>query len=246
VGAIYLGRTSPEYVLPRTWDWFARDVAESDPQAYLWYRQGPPPGSPFEALVREQFTEAYRDPDLRVSFRAAVARDLLEGSPGVPWAPVEGAGAGAAAEGWASDGSGIRFRQVEGAGKALLSQGGCYRLSGTIDTDEDALPAAVFLLTNPTHPGDELRLTFDGDAVASGDPNVEFRRAPTDLDGGRRDPVPFSIVVGKRSAALIVNGKVRAAGRLWSTPHELRVESRRSSLQFADLRVGPAPAGSGC
>ena len=62
-GEIYLGRTSTEYVLPGTWDWFRNDLKEANPAAYLEMGKLPiPPGTIAAEVLDAKFTEAFAIP----------------------------------------------------------------------------------------------------------------------------------------------------------------------------------------
>lgn len=73
IGEVYLGRTSPTYVLDRTWEWFDEDLAESRPRIY-----GRPqvtklePTTPFEAVVAKDFVTVFTDEEMEFGWR----RDL--------------------------------------------------------------------------------------------------------------------------------------------------------------------------
>jgi hypothetical protein len=88
-----------------------------------------------------------------------------------------------------------------------------------------------------------VKIDFDGPTVSSSSDNVEFAHLPSGTSS--TGPVAFTLVVGRRSAALVVGGQVRAALRLPSSV-DVSVTAARSHLQLNDLQLGSAPTGSGC
>jgi hypothetical protein len=82
------------------------------------------------------------------------------------------------------------------------------------------------------------RLALEGPDAVAGDDGAGFLRLPStapDLPGG----TPFRLVVGRRSAALVVNGAIRAAVALPDRLAEVTVEPRADSVGLRDLRSGP-------
>jgi hypothetical protein len=244
LGEIYLGRTSPDYVLPDTWKWFAEDVEESDPVAHVEFAESPAPGTPYATLINDEFSPVYTDDQQKVFLRNDVARDVLDGTADGRWTRPDDE---PLPQGWSVSGDSISY-EGNGAGSDTveIAQGNCYRLDGTMSTDDDALPGAVFALRDPTGKQEELRLTMDGDSAATGSELVEYYRIPTGIDPATRGDVPFSLIVGKRAAVVVVNDRIVAALRTSAPAAQLFLTARNSTLTLDDLRLGDPPALSGC
>jgi hypothetical protein len=58
-------------------------------------------------------------------------------------------------------------------------------------------------------------------------------------------PHDFAVVVGARSAALVIDGMIRAAVRL-DGQRRLSLEARNGGVQLTDLRRGAPPPSAGC
>jgi hypothetical protein len=103
----------------------------------------------------------------------------------------------------------------------------------------------VFHFDDNAGKSEHVKLDFDGDHVTSSSDNVEFHRLPSDVTNTGRTPAPFTLIVGRRAAGLVVNGQLRAAVSL---PKSVRVsmESQRGFFDATNMRVGPAPSFTGC
>jgi hypothetical protein len=85
-GEIYLGRTSPAYVLPHSWQWFHDDLKETNPAAYLKSNGGDiPKDSDFQKVIDQDFKVVYPDGSIPVSYRNDVANALLHPNLTTPW-----------------------------------------------------------------------------------------------------------------------------------------------------------------
>ncbi|NDD98343.1 MAG: hypothetical protein EBZ93_12795, partial [Actinobacteria bacterium] len=81
LGEIYLGRTSTDYVLPDTWEWFADDMRESNPAAYLRPKETAlDPSTPFAEFVAREFVPAYESSAMEVQIRSSIWSRLLQPS----------------------------------------------------------------------------------------------------------------------------------------------------------------------
>lgn len=241
-GQVYLGRQSTAYVLPHSWDWFRSDLAQSKPVAFVHRGGGDiPPGSPFDTYVSSNFTIAYPDKTTPVFLRGGVAPQVLNPSTPRSWSAV---GATSATSGWRVRGNDVSFTDAANRqnDRLPIATDSCFSLRGTVDSDGP--PGGItFHFDDTTGKFEPVKLDFDGDHVSSSSDNVEFARLPsaTSSDG----PVKFTLVVGRRSAAMVVGGQVRAALRLPSSAR-VTVTSERGKLQLRNLRLGAAPDGSGC
>ncbi|MDQ1509272.1 MAG: hypothetical protein QOG50_1116 [Actinomycetota bacterium] len=246
LGEIYLGRTSTAYVLPETWRWFTQDLSDSRPVAYMLVGEKElPSGNPFADYVARNFDLVFPDKEFPVSLRHDVAKQVLSASATRAW---EGRPPNLSRTGWRIDRSGAHYEQGPAASaddQLTLSTRSCFRLDGTIPADAaGSLGHVAFHFYDNAGKHERLRLSFEGtDAVASSD-FVDFLRLPAGVPAGTRR-LPFSLVVGRRSAALVIEHQVRAAVLL---PKSVTVtaEATTPALDLTDLRVGTAPSGSGC
>jgi len=241
-GQVYLGRTSPDYVLPHSWDWFRTDLKQSNPVAFVHSGGGDiPPGSPFDTAVTQGFTLTYPDPKTPVSLRNDVAAQVLAPATPQPWAAIA---APNAPTGWHVNGNDVSFADAGNRDQDRLpiATDSCFSLTGTVDSDGP--PGGIqFHFDDNAGKFEPVKLTFDGDKVSSSSDNVEFAHLPSDTSAA--GPVEFTLVVGRRSAAIVVGGQVRAALRLPKST-KVSLTSERSKLELHDLRLGAAPQGSGC
>jgi len=247
LGEIYLGRTSPSYVLDQTWEWFADDIAESRPVAFA-ETEDFTSGTPFESLVREQFREVYPGAAARVWLRADVARQVLEPNAATPWQPPPGLGAGT---GWTTAPGRASFEEgsVGRADDALTVAGdSCFRLEGRVDVPAagERVNLAFRFDDNADPTAERLFLALEAGRAGSGSAGLGatgYESLDTGVTGD--GPVDFALVVGRRAAALVLSDQIVAAVRL---PRSVRVtlESRTPALELTGLRVGQPPAASGC
>ena len=246
LGEIYLGRTSKAYVLPQTWRWFAQDLRRTHPVAYML--AGEPKletGNPFADYVARNFDLVFPDKDLPVSLRHDVARQVLAASATRAW---KGRAPDVTHSGWNVDGIDERYTQGPASSaddQLTLSTRSCFRLDGVIRADDaGTLGHVAFHFYDNAGKNERLSLSFDGEDGVSSSDFVDYLHTPAGvrLGTGR---VPFSLVVGRRSAALVIAHKVRAAVLL---PKSVTVtaEAKTPALELTGLRVGTAPSGSGC
>ncbi len=242
MGEIYLGRTSEEYVLDDSWEWFDEDLAESEPRVFVEVNTELASETPFGAVVADQFRVVYPGAH-PVYYRNELADEILDVRAEQPWAPPE---APEPSSGWRREGTTLHYADgpdiARDAGVDVLNQS-CTRLDGVIDTDGEGFGTVVFRFDDPTGASERVRLAFEGDRVVSGNDYSAFEEIPSELT--EPGPVPFSLVVGPRSALLIVNDAIRAAVRL-PGPVVTSAEPHSASLVLRDLRVDDTPMVTGC
>lgn len=77
MGETYLGRTSEDYVLPGSWERWARDIERADPHVYLVDRDSPLPGTtPADELWAERFVAVLTTVELDVAVETATWTEL--------------------------------------------------------------------------------------------------------------------------------------------------------------------------
>jgi hypothetical protein len=239
LGEIYLGRTSPDYVLDDSWKWFADDLDESRPVAFLEEEPLEGTSNPFTDYVNRDFERVYES-ETPLYLRDDVADAVLRGATERRWTPPDPPSAGSP---WTARAGTARFGTPDGergAEELVLSEDSCFRLEG-IAGGGSGPAALVFRFTDVTGASERLGLTLEDGRAASVSDTVEFARQPVDI--GEREP--FALVVGRRSAVLVADHEIKAAVRL---PPSVRVsiESHGDELELSDLRLGAPPRGSGC
>jgi hypothetical protein len=240
-GEIYLGRTSSDFVLPGTWKWFLDDLKEAKPAAYLEMRKLPiPEGSIAAKALSEGFTEAFSindrlctveeiaaitggqptatpcSPDGRPERKVALRNDLYRSLTNPP------AVKSAFQPPFLDTTSGWKIAPVKAEFTRTptsqpddvlpLFNEGCHRLDGILERQGSELGRFVLRFESYDAKGvlRRTRLGLEGPDAIAGDDGAAFLR----LDSGANNHpqgTPFTVAVGDRSAALIVDGKIRAA-----------------------------------
>jgi hypothetical protein len=232
MGEIYLGRSGPRYVLPHTWTWFARDVAQSQP--VVFYETTPrAKGTPFDRLITERFEPVLSSPKDTVYLRRDVADAVLRPRTPTVWTPPRSPSAQ-----WTVDGNHV-VAEAGAAGPLTLTTHSCTSLSGTIATG--AAPVR-FEFTDNSQRTENLHLTVTADQVIAGSDVVDYLRLPSDSSL----PTTFSFVVGRRAAALVLGGRVRGALRLPQSVSVSLLGAADHAVDVADLHTGPAFRRAGC
>jgi hypothetical protein len=244
LGEIYLGRTGPEYVLPQTWRWFAEDMADTDPTALVTVSDTVlVPGTPFAQYVANGYEQVYPGPTQQVSLRRDLLSDVVGPVSGETWfapqapPPLWDLGAGAASHPGATGGDPL-----------VLHESGCIRWGADLQlgTADGASPsgALVIRLVDLDGSWERITLAFDGIRGWSASDDVQFESVALP-SAAPAESVPIVLVVGSRSAALVVDGTIVAAARLDGAV-EVQLEAAAGSLDLSSMVVGAAPPGSGC
>jgi hypothetical protein len=225
LGEIYLGQTSLKYVLPDTWDWFAQDVDQTRPRAYMRPKETAlNEQTPFAQYVTNNYTLAYDGNSLEVR--------LLKDD----WAKVLSIPLTAA-----DIDSNEIFNETS---PFVLSEKNCVRIAGTLSSEDSKDEAAIiFNLTDPTQSYENVHLSLSPTRSSSSSDNVEF--AAKDFMSDAKAPVHFLVVVGKRSAVLIVDGEVVSATRLGQQT-QISVALKSGQPTLSNLRIDAAPMLNGC
>jgi len=243
-GEIYLGRTGPEYVLPDSWDWFAQDLEQSEPVTYLKSGGGDiPADSPFAKYVADNFSTVYPATPVPVQYRNEVATQILDPATPSVWVPPEPL---TPPTGWTAGPGRASYREAGGrdTDELRIANDGCFALTGEVASDGPP-GGIVFWFSDGEGRSTPVNLAFDGDHASSASATTEYHRLPTDLTVSGQEPTRFALVVGSRAAAIVVNGRIRAAVHV---PERVTVDmiSQRGVLDVTSMRTGPAPAVTGC
>jgi hypothetical protein len=220
-GNIYLGETGPEWVLPQTWRWFAEDMAQTDPVAE-WERKDTPhdPDLPFAAYIDEHMSPRYDGSKDTVYLRNDVAALLTDDTGLDPIAvPAKPAGA----------------ERID------IGEGRCRAVSMTVEGDTTGL-MATFHLGGTALPDRTLGAHQVG--VSGKADGEEFDRAGLpDAAGGRRH---LRVVVGDRSALLVVDGVIGGAVELTAASPTLSMVIDQEGLTISDAKAGPVTWPANC
>jgi hypothetical protein len=243
VGSIYLGRTSPKYVLKDTWKWFDEDLRQSNPAAFL--ETGDVDSEEFAEYVDDHFEPAFDGQAGSVQLRDDVAESVLRGRSDRAWTPPDEPNNG---PGWTVATGSARYAESATAAtddRLVLATQQCQRVDGTLDT-----PNLVFHFEDWTGKRPELKLVVDGTSVTTEDATGSIFETvsvpPPDTDDPQASTrSSFALVLGDRAAALVMNGQIVGAVAL---PERTRVtvEPTTPSLAMTEMRVGAPPIGSAC
>jgi hypothetical protein len=248
IGSIYLGQTGPQYVLHDTWKWFAEDLRQANPAAFL--KTVHIDSIPFARYVATHFKRVFDGNVGTVELRNDVALSVLHGVTPRVWIPPASPRNGS---GWRRDGNSA----VYGPGSTpmsrdllLLSTHACERIDGDLNGGPQVSPTVVFHVRDSSGSQPELRIAFDGsyasvedasDGILDTISTTPGSAAPTPPKGA----IGFSLVVGRRAAALVIGNRV--VGAVAVGKHvEITAEPQSTRLALENLRVGAAPIGSGC
>lgn len=225
VGEIYLGKTSPTYVLPETWSWFAQDMQQAQPKAYVRPKETLlDEQTPFAQYVSAHFTPVYDGNSMEIGIDKDAWSHMLV----TPTQTMK------------IDNDKI-FTETS---PFVLSDTNCVRIAGTLNTeDQNSDSAIIFNLTDPAHSFENVHLSLSATRASSSSDNVEF--ASKDIERDSAQPLEFLLVVGSQSAVLIVDGEVVAGARLGNQA-QLSVSVKTGQPQLSNLRIDTSPALDGC
>lgn len=219
MGEVYLGESGPEYVLPGTWERFAADLEDTDPTAYLVESVNPiDPSTPFRAAVDERFTDMFVDAAVTLGLRRDLASLLVEP---------------------AADATAIP--ELPDAAYSV-SPDGCVRLDGHLANQATA--PLVVAMTGANGQATQL-------IAAPGGGEVMVESRPSGLAGWAHSlpigevPVPMSLVVGARSAVIVVDGRVAGAVEI-EPGTDVTITSGVADLISLGATVSDPPAFTGC
>ena len=225
VGEIYLGKTSPKYVLPETWRWFAQDMQQAQPKVYVRPKETLlDEQTPFAQYVSANFTTVYDGNSMEISLDKDSWSNLMT----VPSKSME------------VDDDKI-FTETS---PFVLSNTNCVRIAGSLNTvDQSSDSGIIFNLTDPTASFENVHLSLSATRASSSSDNVEF--ASKDIERDNTKPLEFILIVGSRSAVLSVDGKVVAGTRLGNQA-QLSVAVKTGEPLLRNLRIDTSPELDGC
>jgi hypothetical protein len=224
-GQIYLGNKGPQYVLPQTWDWFAQDMEQTDPAAE-WERKDTPrnPDLPFADYVDANMRLMYDGSVDNVSLRNDLADQMVS-------SPLD-----------AGLDSGLEVPESPEADQRIeLGEGYCRAVEFTLqgDTTEQML---TFHLGGTDFADRTLTLGSQGTSGKDDGEVTDTANLPDAVDGTRT----VRVVLGHRSAALVVDGVIAAAVELFADVPTLSVVVDQAGMTITDVRAGAVDWATHC
>ena len=225
LGEIYLAGTSEEYVLADTWKWFDADMKQAQPAAYLHpdvvnYVED----TPFARYVTANFGPSLKTATHRLSIRSSLWREMT--SPVVQGGPA------------------TTMDIPDSGSPQSITSGACTRIDATLTRADDAMAATV-----------HFALLQHSDASGTREMSLDAGKAWSSVNGNETDSrgivvpdtsaIPVSIIIGTRSAMMIVNGAIATAIEL-PGPAGVTVTSKSGSVQLRDVRTSGTPYLPGC
>jgi hypothetical protein len=225
IGEVYLGKTSPNYVLPDTWNWFAQDMQQTQPKAFARPKETPlDEQTPFAQYVSANFTTAYDGNSMEVGISNKVWTTLTA----EPTQPLD-----------------IAEDEIfSETSPFVLSDTHCVRIAGTLNFDQLSDDSGIiFNLSDPTASYENVHLSLSATRASSSSDTVEF--TGKDIEHDSAEPLKFVLVVGSRSAVLVVDSKV-VAGTRTGAQAQLSVAIKAGQPSLRDLRIDTSPNLNGC
>jgi hypothetical protein len=251
IGEIYLGRTSSEYVLDRTWEWFAEDMNESRPNVFARPQVTDlQPATPLSALVAEEFTTVLADDTLEIAWR----NELWETASGsrITDRPIE---IDDLPRGWIHNpgtdtitADGLASQFDEGRWEVDAT---CQSLSTTIMRTSSADPMGLtfrFDSLDDSSRAVSLSVDFDRSWSARHDDGLVDSPQETDatvLSSSNRTSLGVNLIVTSTAAALIVDDIIVSAVPL-TGPFRLTVEPSVDETEFSTPTTRQLDDFAGC
>ena len=183
IGSIYLGQTSPKYILHNTWNWFGDDLKQANPAAFL--QTDPVDSKPFADYVSKHFEKAFTGAAGSVELRNDVAQSVLHGAADHAWTlPTDPA----FGPGWKVAGNTVRYARIGPAqptDRLVLAGRGCQRIEGTLSNSLGTSPAVVFHIEDAS--GQQVRDAHCVRRLEREHRGFHGLGARADLDRVRRD-----------------------------------------------------------
>jgi hypothetical protein len=219
LGEIYLAGSGPEWVVPNTWEWFAKDMRQSNPAAYTERNDFPRrEGIPFDAYVNENMTLKYRGSKAKVWLRNDFSERLMS-------VPLDAK------------------TEIPDANTISLGSGWCKSYTFTTDSSVTDLKMNVLIVDQPEKPFAHT-IEIEAEDVRSKDHDLVFDQTkilrPNTLHA-------MQVIVGNRSALLSIDGEIVGAHRLEANfIPDVRIESLHSGLKLSAVQSNQIDWPSGC
>ena len=219
LGEIYLAGSGPQWVVPNTWEWFAKDMNQSNPTAHTERNDFPRrPGNPFDDYVNQKMTLKYSGTQSKVWLRNDLAAILSQSE-------IETAA------------TSLR------PGPETIGNEWCSRYSFTANSLSTVLKLSIAVVDDAEKPRSHVFEIADGQ-VMSKDNDLIFDQSVISRTSQLH---AVEIIVGNRSSILTVDGVIVGAHRLdASSSPEVRIETTDSSLKTSRIRTEKITWPSGC
>lgn len=217
IGEIYLGRTSPDYVLSDTDAWFADDLTESRPRAYVHPISVSLGGNNrFQRIVDRDFQPVLTTEQNELSVERRT------------WSELNKSPAGVARD------------IVVTSSPTLVTDDDCRAITADLGP-LDAGTHVTFWFRDADGSTEPVALSLSSDRAWSSSEAVEFSSQSVDLEGS----TSLRVLIGSRAAALVIGDRIVAAVEIdGDTTVTAAVSGGQISLN--DIRTGPMPSFSGC
>jgi hypothetical protein len=222
LGEIYLGDSGPEYVLPGTWDNFDADLADADPAVFLVEAVNPVvTDTPFAIAVEERFTTVYSDDISTIGYRDDLAAWIASVPPDAD-----------------------ALVPPDPATSVTVSAAGCMRVDGRL-SGQLGQPLTIEFgdggFAGRIEAGFDVGGRYRVDSLPADAPGHTVAGGPAS-DGSTGT---FALIVGERSAALVIDGEI--VGAIDLVEDELPVEIvGLGSIDVESLSVSTPLPETGC
>ena len=217
IGEIYLGRTSSDYVLADTDAWFADDLAEARPRAYVHPISVSLGGSDrFQPIIDRDFRSVMTTEQNEVSLERRTWAELTRDPTGVPRDVV------------------VTTTPV------VVADDDCRAVLGRLPSLADGT-IVTFWFRDADGSTESVALSLSPDRAWSSSESVEFGSTPIDLDGS----APFRLLIGARAAALVIGDRIVAAVEI-DGDTTVSAITTGGDVRLSGVRSGGMPSISGC
>lgn len=243
LGGVYGGTTSPDNILPGTFERWADDVRRTPPAVFMLPAVIPPPeAGTVDRWLRANYTSTYSGSGVHMlvrNDRHARLRDLLAADARQPatLSPAEAATTSGAV---AVSAGGVAGAPRAGAAVAVELPAGCAVVSARMVRDASAGSSVVVSLVDRARPGVAAEVALLPDAAVSRrswpDPaSVEGKLPLGPAPAGQ--PEELRVLVNGRSALVAVDGAVVGAVRSTSDDAVLVLSSGAGSAVVTDVKA---------
>lgn len=238
IGEIYLGRTSPRYVLPSTWEWFAHDVDRTQPEVYARPTSiDLVQGNPFASYVDKTFTTVYSGGDLELGWRTDVWSRTLN----APTRRLDLGDSGPDSS-WNPDSEHGTVSPTDRSTPWALPVQSCQRFSAVLERPSADVPTSIaFGFIDST--GDLVSIGTDFDRAWS--MRADMETGSVSLNGTGRTLMHVTLLFTPRAAALVIGQQIVAAVEL-AGPSRVSLRVETGSLTIEGMRVADTSDLTGC
>jgi len=226
LGEIYLASTSEKYILSDTWKWFDADMRQSQPNAYLHPKEVPVvDGIPFSNYVSQNFVNALETEKHLLAVRQSLWNSITSPRPTTSTTMTSA-------------------KLAPTDAPITLATDRCQRIDLTIvrlPGNPDSSVEITFHQASPEAAQSVIRIeTNQIQALANGYPQHSQALPPQ-----YSTEIPISVLLGSRSAAVVIQGRIATAIRLKS-PTAVSATTVNGMAGLTEISTTPAPYLSQC